>query len=154
MTNAAPDATPGTFRLIYRSRNLIPEPARKAELGELFTVARSNNKKQHITGALLLSGDWFVQTLEGDETAVRTLFDHIQHDPRHESVAVIDTRTVPGPLFSRWAMARVAEEGESDIPLIAHTDGISPAAGHPTTAEQEQVLDIMRAAARGGAVTV
>ena len=38
-------------------------------------------------------------------------------------------------------MAKVAEDGEPDIPLIAHTDGISPAAGRGTTAEQEQVLE-------------
>jgi hypothetical protein len=69
-------ATPGSgsglsFRLIYRSRNLIPSGQRKTELGSLFSAARSNNKKQHICGALLISGDWFVQTLEGDEGAVR-----------------------------------------------------------------------------------
>jgi hypothetical protein len=52
-------------------------------------------------------------------------------------------------VFARWAMARVSPDGEPDIPLIAHTSGIIPAAGRGTTPEQETVLDIMRQAASG-----
>lgn len=138
-----------TFRLIYRSRNVIPADRRKTELGLLFGVARSNNKQQHITGALLLADDTFVQVLEGEETAVRAVFDHISGDPRHDSVSLLEAGQVEARVFSRWAMAKVAEDGEPDIPLIAHTDGISPAAGHRLTPEQEQLLNVMRAAARG-----
>jgi hypothetical protein len=133
------------FRLIYRSRNLIPPDERKSELGGLFSVARSSNKKQDITGALLVYGDWFAQVLEGDEEPVRALFAHIAQDSRHDSVAVLET----GPatrVFGRWAMARVSVEGEPDIPLIAHRDGISPAASRSTSPGQEAVLDVMRQA--------
>ena len=137
-----------TFRLIYRSRNLIPDDQRKAELGTLFGEARSNNKKQGVTGALLLSDDWFVQALEGDEDTVRSLFAHIEKDARHDSVSVIETGEAE-PVFSKWAMARVAADGEPDIALIAHVDGIHRAARQKTTADQESVLDVMRAAARG-----
>src|SRR3954466_2436922 len=89
MTDPTPNR-PGesTFRLMYRSRTLIPQDQRKVELGRLFSEARSNNKKQGITGALLLSEDWFVQVLEGEEDAVRALFAHIERDARHESVSV------------------------------------------------------------------
>jgi hypothetical protein len=45
-------------------------------------------------------------------------------------------------------MAEVGEENSADIPLIAHADGISPAAGRGTTAEQEALLDVMRNAVR------
>src|ERR1700753_2501350 len=61
------------FRLIYRSRDLIPLDTRKTELGALFSEARSNNKKQDITGALLVHGDWFAQVLEGRGERIRTL---------------------------------------------------------------------------------
>lgn len=143
-----PDAatTDGTFRLMYRSRDRIPAEGRKAELGSLFSGARSNNKAQQITGALLVSDSWFVQTLEGDEELVRALFERIAQDPRHDSVSLLDAGPVDGAVFSRWAMAKVADEGEPDIPLIAHRDGISPAAGHKTTPEQDVVLNQMRAA--------
>ena len=62
---------------------------------------------------------------------------------------MLEEGPIPERVFSRWAMAKVADEGEPDIPLIAHRDGISPAAGRRTTDEQERVLDVMRRAARG-----
>jgi Sensors of blue-light using FAD len=140
--------SPDAFRLMYRSRNLIPADQRKQELGTLFTAARSDNKAQGITGALLLSGDWFVQVLEGEQNAVRALFTVIERDPRHTDVTLLDTRPVSERVFARWAMARVSDDGERDIPLIAHTDGISPAAGRPTTPEQDELLTVLRAALR------
>ncbi len=54
-------------------------------------------------------------------------------------------------MFSRWAMARVSADGEPDIRLIAHPDGIAPAMSPGTTPGQEAVLDVMRAATRGDA---
>ncbi len=140
-----------TFRLIYRSRNTIPADQRKAEFGTLFSTARSNNKRQQITGALLIHGGWFAQVLEGAEAPVRALFTRIERDPRHENLSVISAGPAGGRLFSRWAMARVSEDGEPDIRLIAHQDGIAPAMSRGTTPEQEAVLDIMRAATRGDA---
>ncbi len=140
-----------TFRLMYRSRNMIPDDQRKAELGTLFSAARSNNKKQQITGALLIYGDWFAQVLEGAEAPVRALFATIEQDPRHENISVIQSGPAEGRVFSRWAMARVSADGEPDIRLIAHTDGIAPAMSRGTTPEQEALLDVMRAATRGDA---
>lgn len=135
-----------TFRLIYRSHNRIPERARKAELGAIFSVARSANRKRDITGALLTYGDWFVQTLEGEEGTVRDLYEHIYKDGRHEKVTLISAEAVDDRVFSRWAMAKVAEDGEPDIPLLMNVNkgGISPAARRPTTPEQDAILDFMR----------
>jgi hypothetical protein len=148
MTDPTPNRpAESTFRLMYRSRNLVQHDQRKLELGQLFSEARSNNKRQGITGALLLSEDWFVQVLEGEEDAVRALFSHIERDARHDSVTVLETGRAPARLFARWAMAKVAEHGEPDIPLIAHTDGIAPAAGRGTTPAQDHLLDVMRSAA-------
>ncbi len=149
MTDADPVPGATSFRLIYRSHCLIPAPERKRELGALFGEARSNNKRQHVTGALLCAGDVFVQVLEGQEETVRALYAHIAKDPRHDSVSLVETEPVTERVFSRWAMAEIADEGQPDIPLIAHTDGISPAAGRRSTPEQEAVLDLMRRAARG-----
>jgi hypothetical protein len=140
------------FRLIYRSCNRIPPEQRPAELGRLFTLARSNNKKAGITGALLLSGPWFVQTLEGDEDLVRSLFARIEKDPRHDGVSVLDTGRVDRS-FPRWSMARVSEDGSApDTYLIAHETAIAPASSRGVTARQESVLGIMREAVRGATI--
>jgi hypothetical protein len=155
MTSSATDpATTKTFRLMYRSRSQIPAERSRAELGALFTQARSNNKKRGITGALLLTGTCFVQVLEGDEADVRGVYTRISGDPRHDSVTLIESGTVDERVFARWAMARVSQDDEPDIPLIAHQSGITSAAGHRTTLEEDRLLDVMRAAANGPSLTV
>jgi hypothetical protein len=150
--NTPEHAAAGTFRLMYRSHARIPDERRKAELGEIFSKARSNNKKRDITGALLIDGEKFVQVLEGDETAVRELYTRIAADSRHEQVALLEDHTVPARVFTRWSMAKVAADGEPDIPLLMNRDrgGASPAAPRRSTPEQDELLDRMHTAARAG----
>ena len=139
------------YRLVYRSRNVIPEPERRAELGRLFTRPGRTTSSTQITGALLLLGDCFVQTLEGDEDEVQALLDRIKADPRHDSLEVLETGLVDGRVFGRWSMAKVADQDDQpDLPLIAHVKGIAPAAPRgDSTPAQEAVLQVMREAARG-----
>jgi hypothetical protein len=137
------------FRLIYRSKSLLPKVDYHSELGAIFRVARVNNVAKGITGALLRYDDWFVQALEGLEPDIRKLFHKIEKDPRHNAVEVIDIGVAGERVFSRWAMAEIAEHGETDIPLIATRHGIAEAATRTTTNDQERVLDIMRGATRG-----
>ena len=145
---AQPGASDQVFRLIYRSRSAIGDADRKVMLGRIFSQARSNNKGKFITGALLVSGDWFAQVLEGDEAQVRDLYGKISDDNRHDHVTLPETRALANRIFSRWVMARVSEDGEADIPLIAHVDGIAPAAGRRITPEQESVLSYLREATK------
>jgi hypothetical protein len=153
MSGPTPDgAEPGstqttTFRLMYRSHSRLPADGRRVELGNIFSVARSRNKAADVTGALLVTDDVFVQTLEGDEATVRDLFARIEKDPRHDDVRLLAAGDVPARVFSRWAMAKVSADGEPDMPLIAGAKGATVAAGRSTTAEQDAALDVMRAAA-------
>ena len=139
------------FRLVYRSHLRIPEHQRKAELGAIFSTARSKNKRRGVTGALLIWGNNIVQTLEGGEETVRDLYRTIHSDPRHERVAVLETVAGTERVFGRWSMARVSDEDQPDIPLLMDRDkgGITPAARRPTTPEQDAVLDAMRDHVRG-----
>ncbi len=142
-----------TFRLMYLSHDLIDPEDSKRALGDLFSEARRNNKSRNITGALLVTGQTFIQTLEGEEAVVREVYETIRRDKRHDRVELLETGTVPERVFGHWSMARVSEDGEPDIPLIAHTDGISPAAGRRITPAAAQVLDTMREAAARMAAT-
>ncbi|WP_210519878.1 BLUF domain-containing protein [Hymenobacter terricola] len=88
-------------QILYHSR--ATSPVADADLQRLLESARAHNAKQHITGLLLYSDGYFVQVLEGEESAVNTLFARIQHDPRHHEVATV--RSGPGPRrFSDWSM--------------------------------------------------
>lgn len=146
MAEAARAPSGPVFRLIYRSRNLIPAAERKFQLGEIFSIARSKNKQAGVTGALLVTDDQFAQTLEGPEPVVRQLYARICQDGRHGQVELLETRGAQERVFGRWAMAKVAAADEPDIPLLTNVDkgGISPAQPRPTTAEQDAVLDFMR----------
>jgi hypothetical protein len=144
------------FRLIYGSHLRGPAHERKAELGRIFSTARSNNSRLGVTGALLVWHDTVVQALEGAEPVVRELYATIHQDVRHERVAILEATNVPGRAFGRWTMARVADvQDEPDIPLLMNRDkgGISPAAPRPSTPGQEAVVATMRDYARGTART-
>src|SRR3954449_9412214 len=106
-TSGAPSSQPRTiFRLLYRSQSLIPDAQRRTGLGEIFATARRNNKRQDVTGALMISDDSFVQVLEGDEATVRALFATIAEDRRHQHVTLLDALDVEGGrVFGCWAMA-------------------------------------------------
>ena len=77
MTETATGDTGPVFRLIYRSHSRIGAAQRKHQLGEIFSAARSSNKALGVTGALLITDDEFVQTLEGPEPVVRKLYTKI-----------------------------------------------------------------------------
>ena len=145
-----PSAARGpVFRLIYRSRSLVPPDKQDRELGNILRGARVANAAQGITGALLIYDNWFAQTLEGPEAAVRALYEKISRDKRHDSVELRDQGVVKERVFSKWAMARVSEHGDPDIPLMASAEGVVVAATRPSTPEQDRVLDVMRDATRG-----
>ncbi|GAA1070330.1 BLUF domain-containing protein [Pseudonocardia alni] len=131
-------------RLIYRSHSTVPRERRDEVLAEIFDVARSKNKKAGVTGALLISDNWFVQTLEGDETVVTELFEKIREDDRHTDVSVVESATVEDRVFSRWSMARISPIGRSDIPLHDVEGRIRPAAPDQPGREQQDLLTRMR----------
>ena len=134
------------FRLIYRSHSLVDADDRTTVLGDIFNAARRNNRGLGITGALVVTDDTFVQTLEGDESAVRELFASISRDSRHDQVSVLE-ETSTDRIFGRWAMARVSADGGPDIRLLAHAGkgGIVAAPKDPSiTPAQETLLAYMR----------
>jgi predicted sulfurtransferase len=145
MSEAQTPAEPApTFRLVYRSHSRIPAGTRREVLAAIFDSARSNNKQLQVTGALLVTDHYFVQTLEGEESRVRALFDRIRHDDRHDEVTVVAEETPEGRVFSRWAMARVSADGGPDIPLHTTDGRISPAARTALTRDQMALLKRMR----------
>jgi len=142
-----------TFRLIYRSRSLLPPRADggKQGLSDILKVARRNNHARGVTGALVLyeHKNRFAQVLEGAEDDVRALFETIKEDSRHDNVEIRHADEVTAGVFRRWAMALVLEHRENDVPLVATTGGVAEASPWRVTAEQERVLTILRDLTRG-----
>ena len=139
--------TPQVFRLVYSSQSRIAAPDARTELGEIFTTARRNNKRLGVTGALVITADAFAQTLEGEESVVRELYERIRQDPRHDNVSLLEAEAVGARVFGRWAMAKVADDGGPDIRLLSNAGKRSIVLASPdghVTPEQETVLAFMR----------
>jgi hypothetical protein len=141
------------FRLIYSSHSTIEPDRARGELGQIFDTARRNNRELGVTGALVVADDWFAQTLEGEESVVRKLYEHIATDSRHEQVKLLEAADVDDRTFARWAMARVSEDGGPDIRLLSNAKAgkiVEAGADHHISPEQESLLAFMRSSISPG----
>jgi hypothetical protein len=74
-------------------------------VNHILSVARRNNDRLGVTGALLCSGGWFAQVLEGPFNAVETIFEAIQLDQRHQDVTILYFKPLEKRSFAQWSMA-------------------------------------------------
>lgn len=79
----------------------------REEINSILTTAQRKNIEKNVTGALLFSGGYFVQILEGSLQSVEEIFESIQCDSRHTEVTVISNDYKAQRHFSKWAMALV-----------------------------------------------
>lgn len=71
----------------------------------ILKLARLKNQERNITGALLYSGGYFSQVIEGPMEELEDLFEVIQNDPRHTEVRVLHFNPMETRHFSDWSMA-------------------------------------------------
>lgn len=92
-----------TCRLIYKS---VAQEATLANdsLAALQQTCIDNNERDKITGLLILSGDQFLQVLEGDSDRVNELYAKIVKDERHRDVRLISFEQISERYFADWAM--------------------------------------------------
>jgi hypothetical protein len=91
-------------RLLYASRALDTS---SDAIESILHQSRDHNPGTGVTGVLCYGGGIFLQALEGGRMAVNQLYGHIQRDPRHKDVVLlqyeeISERRVPG-----WTMGEV-----------------------------------------------
>ena len=88
------------------------------ELVELLEAIRPKNDELGLTGMLLYSGGNVIQTLEGPEESVESVFASIEADPRHTGVRVLQRERVEMRTFPRWSMGfrNLSEREAPDVP--------------------------------------
>ncbi|MDQ8205114.1 BLUF domain-containing protein [Pelagicoccus sp. SDUM812003] len=95
-----------TCRLIYRS--IANEDALDNEgLASLLDTCVDNNNRDGITGMLVLSGDQFLQVLEGPSDKVNQLYGKIVADDRHHDVTLVSYEQIANRYFEDWSMRLV-----------------------------------------------
>lgn len=74
------------------------------DLTELLIDARIKNSNLGITGMLIHRAGNFIQVLEGEEGAVKNLYETIKADKRHAGEIVISEGEINERQFAKWAM--------------------------------------------------
>ena len=92
-------------RCVYASRSA--DSNSKQLLGSILEVSRRRNHERGITGFLCISGDIFIQVLEGGRDAISELFVKIASDPRHDHVRLLAYEEIPHRKFGNWSMGQV-----------------------------------------------
>lgn len=100
------------FNLAYISKSMIE--GTDSEIAEAVTKildsSKRNNTLRGVTGALLFSGGYFCQVIEGEQSKIEELFEIIQMDDRHGDITVLHFEPLDRRNFENWAMAFAGAE--------------------------------------------
>ncbi|MBK5206183.1 MAG: BLUF domain-containing protein [Polaromonas sp.] len=91
-------------RLLYSSRAVDISPD---VIDAILAQSRQHNPTCGITGILCYGGGIFLQAIEGGRMAVSELYTHIQRDPRHKDVVLLDYEEISERRFGGWTMGQV-----------------------------------------------
>lgn len=134
------------YSLAYISRNTMKGSSEEIaeQVRDILGTAHKNNPAMGVTGALLYSGGYFCQVIEGERDALEELFEAIQMDHRHGEVTVLHFEPLEERAFSEWAMALagVEESMRFDIEgILASKDELKMhAAGKDIASVLEQLV--------------
>lgn len=94
------------------------------EIEKILAACKINNAPLDITGVLLYSDSKFIQYVEGESTALMTLYDKIKKDVRHEKAVMISYNPIPKRIFPSWQMGsrKIASDDFSFVTDITAGD--------------------------------
>ncbi len=99
------------FSLLYVSHSRLVQSNAQEEVEAIVETSVVNNERHKITGALLFTGMYFAQILEGKEPAVVELMAAISRDDRHDRIQIINTRSISRRRFPGWSLAYFGPSG-------------------------------------------
>lgn len=88
-------------RIIYRSQ---PFGFDSSMLAGILSIARQNNRRDNISGALICRHDIYLQLVEGPAELIDALYARIQRDDRHTNIELLLEEEADERLFPAWAM--------------------------------------------------
>lgn len=88
------------FVYISLAAELLPEGA----LGKLHALSERSNRQRDVTGVLGFTGHYFLQYIEGRESAVAGLMKTIRRDARHVKLIECQLPAVSRRRFDQWSM--------------------------------------------------
>ncbi|MGM0570205.1 BLUF domain-containing protein [Marinobacter sp.] len=99
------------IRLAYASEaSFSPNPDHSGvepHVARILLASRRNNARQAVVGGLYYGNQRFFQYLEGEEQAVRAVYDRIRVDDRHHNVKILLEEPLRQRTFDNWSMKYV-----------------------------------------------
>ena len=89
-------------RIIYIS-TCRTDPDR-AMVQDILGTSRRNNRRDGLTGLLVVGGRRFLQVLEGPAGQVEAAYERIKADPRHFALVQLSRKPVGERAFGAWDM--------------------------------------------------
>ena len=71
---------------------------------DILFVAQEHNKQHDITGLLVSHNMRFLQTLEGEESEIKDLYNKITSDKRHTECQILECSPISNRQFGQWNM--------------------------------------------------
>ena len=104
------------LRISYISEESAPFSI--SALLELLQQCHFNNPRFGITGLLMYGNGTFLQSIEGDDEAVKALVERISQDPRHRGFRILRKELASDRLYGDWSMRfeRLTEESLRKVP--------------------------------------
>ena len=89
-------------RVTYTSR--VARSVRFEDAEEIARGSAVRNDALAVTGLLLYTPSHFIQVLEGEQAAVRSVLERIYADSRHSAIRLVLEQAIEHREFDRWAM--------------------------------------------------
>lgn len=105
-------------RLVYVSRR---GSRSLSDMVEILEKSEARNAVDAVTGALVVTPDYYLQLLEGEQRVLKASYDRISRDLRHSYVGLILFELADERLFPDWNMTAV-ELSEGDL-IAPYTEG-------------------------------
>ncbi|MGM0773878.1 MAG: BLUF domain-containing protein [Pseudomonadota bacterium] len=132
------------IRLAYASEaTFAAKPVEKGvepNVARILMASRRNNAKSEIVGGLYYGDNRFFQYLEGQEEAVRKLYDRIARDDRHRNVTTLLEEPIKARTFTNWSMKYVPLS--SDVNRFLDSHGME--AFNPLEFNRDQCEEMIR----------
>jgi hypothetical protein len=97
-------------------------PVSDEQIADILQVARRNNGRDGLTGALIYHGGRFIQILEGPDERVNFWYDIIEADPRHRILQKVREKQISERQFPDWTMGFRAPSGAATTQLEGFED--------------------------------
>jgi hypothetical protein len=103
----------GFRTLTYHSREA--KPMDTASLAKLLLRAQRFNEQAEITGLLAYANGRFLQTIEGEDDAIASVFARITNDPQHTDIVPFIDEAIERRCYPTWAMISTIDRGNQMI---------------------------------------